>query len=119
MHSAHSHTYYELFYLINGNCTISIDDKLYTLSAGNVIFIPANSIHRTSYIGDTAPERIYIEFSSDYINTIGSVLGNNWAAKNLWEHILYIETENGLISTHCSIRLSMNTTLSTIIRTAA
>ena len=93
MHSAHSHTYYELFYLINGNCTISIDDKLYTLSAGNVIFIPANSIHRTSYIGDTAPERIYIEFSSDYINTIGSVLGNNWAAKNLWEHILYIETE--------------------------
>lgn len=83
MHSAHSHTYYELFYLINGNCTISIDDKLYTLSAGNVIFIPANSIHRTSYIGDTAPERIYIEFSSDYINTIGSVLGNNWAAKNL------------------------------------
>ena len=38
MHSAHSHTYYELFYLMHGNCTISIDDRLYTLSEGNVVF---------------------------------------------------------------------------------
>ena len=91
MHSAHSHTYYELFYLVNGNCTISLDNKLYTLSAGNIIFIPANAIHRTSYIGDNPSERIYIEFSSDYISTIEDILGKNWTGKNLWGHILYIE----------------------------
>ncbi len=91
MHSAHSHTYYELFYLVNGNCTISLDNKLYTLSAGNIIFIPANAIHRTSYIGDNPSERIYIEFSSDYISTIEDILGKNWTDKNLWGHILYIE----------------------------
>lgn len=91
MHSAHSHTYYELFYLVNGNCTISLDNKLYTLSAGNIIFIPANAIHRTSYIGDNSSERIYIEFSSDYISTIEDILGKNWTYKNLWGHILYIE----------------------------
>ena len=45
MHSAHSHTYFELFYLMHGSCTISIDDKSFTLSEGNIIFIPADSIH--------------------------------------------------------------------------
>ena len=62
MHSAHSHTYYELFYMMHGNCTISIDNRLFTLSEGNIIFIPANSVHRTSYIGELVPERTYIEF---------------------------------------------------------
>ena len=90
MHSAHSHTYYELFYLLNGNCTISIDNRLYTLSAGSIIFIPASSVHKTSYIGDIPPERIYIEFTADYIATIKDTLGVNWAVKNLWGHILYI-----------------------------
>lgn len=93
MHSAHSHTYYELFYMMHGNCTISIDDRLFTLSEGNIIFIPANSVHRTSYIGELIPERTYIEFSKDYIETIGQTLGKNWAKHNLWGHILYIEKE--------------------------
>ena len=82
MHSAHSHTYYELFYMMHGNCTISIDNRLFTLSEGNIIFIPANSVHRT-----------YIEFSKDYIETISQTLGKNWAEHNLWGHILYIEKE--------------------------
>ena len=93
MHSAHSHTYYELFYMMHGNCTISIDNRLFTLSEGNIIFIPANSVHRTSYIGELVPERTYIEFSKDYIETIGQTLGKNWAKHNLWGHILYIEKE--------------------------
>ena len=93
MHSAHSHTYYELFYMMHGNCTISIDDRLFTLSEGNIIFIPANSVHRTSYIGELIPERTYIEFSKDYIETISQTLGKNWAGHNLWGHILYIKKE--------------------------
>ena len=93
MHSAHSHTYYELFYMMHGNCTISIDDRLFTLSEGNIIFIPANSVHRTSYIGELIPERTYIEFSKDYIETISQTLGKNWAGYNLWGHILYIEKD--------------------------
>lgn len=93
MHSAHSHTYFELFYLMHGSCTISIDDKSFTLSEGNIIFIPADSIHKTSYIGELSPERTYIEFSQDYISTINESLGKNWASMNLWGHILYIEKE--------------------------
>ena len=93
MHSAHSHTYYELFYLMHGNCTISIYDRLYTLSEGNVIFMPANSVHKTSYIGELVPERTYIEFSRDYIDAIDNCLGKNWSEHNLWGHILYIEKE--------------------------
>ena len=93
MHSAHSHTYYVLFYLMHGNCTISIDDRLYTLSEGNVIFMPANSVHKTSYIGELVPERTYIEFSRDYIDAIDNCLGKNWSEHNLWGHILYIEKE--------------------------
>ena len=93
MHSAHSHTYYELFYMMHGNCTISLDDRLFTLSEGNIIFIPANSVHRTSYIGELIPERTYIEFSKDYIETIIQTLGKNWAGHNLWGHILYIEKD--------------------------
>ena len=79
--------------MMHGNCTISIDDRLFTLSEGNIIFIPANSVHRTSYIGELIPERTYIEFSKDYIETIGQTLGKNWAKHNLWGHILYIEKE--------------------------
>lgn len=94
MHSAHSHTYYELFYLIEGDCTITLDDKLFMLSAGNLMFIPANAVHRTSYIGETTPERIYVEFSANYIETIIKDLGKNWTDKNLWSHILFINEED-------------------------
>lgn len=94
MHSAHSHTYYELFYLVQGNCTITLDNKIYMISAGNAMFIPANTIHRTKYIGETIPQRIYVEFSSDYISTIIQSMGKNWVEKNLWSHILYIREED-------------------------
>ena len=41
MHSAHAHSYYEMFYLISGGCDLFIKNNVYHLTPGNITFIPA------------------------------------------------------------------------------
>ena len=45
MHSAHAHSYYEMFYLISGGCDLFIKNNVYNLPTGNITFIPAAAPH--------------------------------------------------------------------------
>lgn len=90
MHSAHAHSYYEMFYLISGHCDLSIKDNIYRLAPGNITFIPADTPHRTVYADDSSHERLYIEFTSNYMNELTAQLGMNWIQSHLFSKIFYL-----------------------------
>ena len=61
----HYHEIYEIYYLKSGCCNYFIDDTLYELRAGDIVFIPNGIIHNTNYSG--AHTRRLINCSADYI----------------------------------------------------
>ncbi len=63
MPAAHLHPMYEIYYLLNGTRKIFLDDSIYILERGDLVFIPMNTIHKTSYVNDRPHERIVINFS--------------------------------------------------------
>lgn len=78
MHSHHYHDFYELYYMMSGNCNYFIDDKVYEVVAGDVVLIPSGVIHRTNYIS-AEHTRILIECSENMVpdsvkNSLSSML---------------------------------------------
>lgn len=70
MKSPHSHSYYELYYLVSGECVLSIGNNFWHLSGGSIAIIPPDVAHGTSYAGNVNAQRICIEFSQNYIAPI-------------------------------------------------
>ena len=66
MHSHHYHDFYELYYMISGNCNYFIDDKVYQVMPGDVVLIPSGVIHRTNYLSGEHT-RILIECSENMV----------------------------------------------------
>lgn len=63
----HSHKFHEIYYLISGKTDYFIKDKSYALEAGSVVFIPANTLHKTLSAGSDR-KRYLIHFTD---NTLG------------------------------------------------
>lgn len=94
MHSAHSHSYCEMYYLMSGACNILIKDSTYSISSGTMVFIPADTPHKTTYTSSTTHERIYIEFSDNYISDMYDEYGKTWIDLNLFNTFMLIPLEN-------------------------
>lgn len=62
MHSAHSHSFHEILYLMTGQRKLTMNQTIYEMDKGDFAFIPPNTIHRTSYRSNYAHERIAIKF---------------------------------------------------------
>ena len=45
--NAHSHNYYELYYLVSGEIKYFIGDSIYIIKKGDVVLIPPHVIHKT------------------------------------------------------------------------
>ena len=90
MHSAHSHSYYEMFYLKEGMCRFYIGNEQYTIQKGMVLFIPINVTHRTFYINSPLHERISIEFTLDFTTDIIESIGLKHFKKIMFGHIFTI-----------------------------
>lgn len=84
MHSAHTHNYFELYYLVNGECNFFLYNNIYRMTSGSMVFIPADTLHKTTYLENTEHQRIYIEFTLDYVADILQAVGS---AK--FEELLY------------------------------
>ena len=63
---------YEIYYLQSGTRKIFLDDSIYILDRGDMVFIPINTIHKTSYINDKVHERIAMIFNDKAIPDIKS-----------------------------------------------
>lgn len=57
MHVAHAHAFWELYYLLDGECVYFMDGKSYALKPGAFVFIGTNCLHRTVAGGH---ERIWV-----------------------------------------------------------
>lgn len=84
MRSAHSHGYYELYYLMDGECNFFIHDNVYRLTKGTIVFIPANILHKTTYLNQCTHQRIYIEFTLDYVSDVIESIGLQQFKDNLY-----------------------------------
>ncbi len=70
MKSPHSHSWYELFYLISGECILNVDGNLWRLGAGSIAIFPPDVLHSTAYTGTNSAQRMCIEFSQNYIEPL-------------------------------------------------
>lgn len=65
MKSSHIHPMYEIYYLISGTRKIFYDGSIYVLNDGDLVFIPMNTIHKTSHMNDKTHERIVVTFGNE------------------------------------------------------
>ena len=70
MHSSHSHSFYEVYYLMTGQRKLVMNQTIYDLDKGDFAFIPPNTIHRTSYKSNHTHERIAIKFKEDMLKPL-------------------------------------------------
>lgn len=66
MHSSHSHSFHEIYYLITGQRKLVMNQTIHEIGKGDLALIPPNTIHRTSYNSNYTHERIAIKFE-DYL----------------------------------------------------
>lgn len=64
MPSMHYHASYELYYLQTGTREYFIEDKLFSVSAGDFVLIPPGKLHRT---GGEYSERILVGFTTEFL----------------------------------------------------
>ncbi len=96
----HVHDAFEIYYMKEGRCTYYIEDAMYKLLPGDVILIPGNTSHRTSY-GGVAHTRLLVNCSYAYIPkpvlerlaAIGPLYRNNKVISQLEELFAKIEYE--------------------------
>ena len=96
----HVHDAFEIYYMKEGSCTYYIEDHTYKVRPGDIILIPGNTSHRTTY-GGVAHTRLLVNCSYDYIpssvlermDTVGFLYRNNRVISQLEELFAKIEHE--------------------------
>ena len=67
MKKAHLHQDHELYYLEKGSVQYFVDNKLLRMEPGDLIFIPAGSLHQTSYANKAEAVRRLLLFREDIL----------------------------------------------------
>ncbi|MEI7027940.1 helix-turn-helix domain-containing protein [Paenibacillus sp. y28] len=66
MPRAHFHPHYELYYLMHGERTFFVNDKVYSAEPGDMIIVNPYDMHRTISLDGTGFERVLVGFSPDF-----------------------------------------------------
>lgn len=72
MTDKHEHAHYEIYYLISGERFYFIEDQIYHVHQGDLVFISKGFIHRTSEVSSStcSHERIVVYFTEKFLNPI-------------------------------------------------
>ncbi|MDQ0091137.1 AraC-like DNA-binding protein [Paenibacillus anaericanus] len=70
MDSDHFHETYEIYYLLAGERYYYINNRIYALQVGDLLFINKNQLHRTTSKGTSNHERILINFDDLFIQSV-------------------------------------------------
>ncbi len=62
----HYHSLYEIYFLLEGNCTYIIDNRVYNVQSGDIVIVPDGLIHHSRY-ENKSHSRILINCTSRYI----------------------------------------------------
>lgn len=79
----HVHPYYEIFYLVNGECTFFLDHNIYQLNKGDLVIIPTSSIHKSTYPKLGSSERYVINFREENFKWLDKMLDKGSAKEML------------------------------------
>ncbi|AZN43965.1 AraC family transcriptional regulator [Paenibacillus albus] len=63
----HIHRTYEIYYQVSGQRYHFIDDRSYTIVAGDLVFVNKHVVHNSAAFGPLAHERIVINFSDAFL----------------------------------------------------
>ena len=69
MNYEHTHSYCEIYYLKNGECTYSVRRRRYHLVSGDLFIVKAQDPHSTYYEGASPSERIVIACDTRFLPT--------------------------------------------------
>ena len=70
----HTHDYYEFYFFLEGEVSISIQGKHYPLKSGDMVLIPPGVHHHVSYVKDGVPyQRFVFWISQDYCDKLKSL----------------------------------------------
>ena len=69
----HSHDFYELYFFLHGKASYIVDERKYSLNAGDVLLISPSNLHQLN-IKDTSEsyERIVLWINPEYLNEIST-----------------------------------------------
>jgi AraC-like DNA-binding protein len=67
MDSDHAHDSYEIYYLFAGQRKYYIQDHVYLIAQGDLVFIPKQALHRTLDVGNPTHERIMLHFNETFL----------------------------------------------------
>lgn len=86
----HFHEDYEIFYLIQGERKYFINDTIYKISAGNLVLVDINEIHKTSDFSDHSHERIVVNFTQAFLKEFSQDINalNLYSCFNLESRVL-------------------------------
>ena len=98
--TVHFHDAFEIYYMKEGSGVYHIEDRSYKVMPGDVVLIPGNTSHRTSY-GGVAHTRLLVNCSEEYIPrtileriyAVGHLYRNNKIISQLEELVAKIEHE--------------------------
>lgn len=93
MKTSHVHPFYDITYLINGECTCFVNHSIYKLSKGDLIIIPPGDIHRSTFHGKIPVERYVLSFREEELNWIRSLIGDEIVSKSLKTGVISIPSK--------------------------
>lgn len=80
---SHVHPYYEIFYLINGDCTFFIDHNIYQLNRGDLVIVPAGELHKSTLPRVGSSERYVLSFRDSSLGWINKAIGEEAVRQSL------------------------------------
>ncbi len=69
MYRTHAHNHYEIYFLIHGKRDYFIGNRIIHVKAGDIVFVPAHTIHKTTSVSPTGHERLLINFTENFFDS--------------------------------------------------
>lgn len=79
----HIHPYYEIFYLINGDCTFFLNHNIYQLNRGDLVIVPKGEIHNATYPELGTSERYVACFRESNLSWLEEFIGKDMLSETI------------------------------------
>ena len=86
----HAHPYYEIFYLLNGDCTFFVDHNIYKLNKGDLVVVPAGELHKSTYPQMGSSETDVVCFKKGNLKWLNELLGDDFVKQWLTSGVISI-----------------------------
>lgn len=86
----HAHPYYEIFYLLNGDCTFFVDHNIYKLNKGDLVIVSAGELHKSTFPQVGSSERYVVCFRKGNLKWLNELLGEEFVKQSLKSGVISI-----------------------------